>query len=177
MIYDLYFANLRRSKRRRERRARAAADRARHELENYESDEGNEDDDEVEDAESPDDDDRSQSDDGHDESDQEDLGSDQQDSDENEDAEEENDDSDTDIESDDHASAAVSIELRRRPITRYIDVDDDGIFNNVSFSKYRDEMVINQRDDLYSRLPGLSCASRQLLSETWLYTTTRTTSS
>jgi hypothetical protein len=170
MIYDLYFANLRRSKRRRKRRARAAADRARHELEYYERDEGNEDDDEVEDAESPDDDDRSQSDDGHDESDQEDLGSDQQDSDENEDAEEENDDSDTDLESDDHASAAVPIELRRRPITRDMDVDDDGILNNVGFSKYRDEIVINQRVDLHSRLPGLSCASRRLLSETWLYT-------
>jgi hypothetical protein len=170
MIYDLYFANLRRSKRRCERRARAAADRARHELENYESDEGNEDDDEVDDAESPDDDDRSQSDDGHDESDQEDLGSDQQDNDENGDAEEENDGSDMDLESDDHASAAVPIELRRRPITPDLDVDDDGILNHVGFSKYRDEIVINQRVDLHSRLPGLSCASRRLLSETWLYT-------
>jgi cobalamin biosynthesis protein CobT len=149
MIYEFYFANLWR--------------------ENQESDEDNEDDDEVDDVESSDDDDRSQSDDSHDESDQEDLGSDQQDSDENEDAEEENDDSDTDTESDNHASATVSIELRRRPIIRYMDMDDDEILNNVSFSKYRDEIVINQRVDLHSRLPGLNCASRRLLSNLALH--------
>jgi hypothetical protein len=40
---------------------------------------------------------------------------------------------------------------------------------NVQHSRYPDELVVDPRGNLYSTLPGLSCASRQSLAETWHY--------
>jgi hypothetical protein len=153
MIYDYYFASVKR-----DRRLRAARTRAAAKIQDVSSDEDN--DDEGSDEGSAEAADVSEDEGVENEEDLSSEGS----------VIETGDDDDEDLSEEEMEETQTEFR-HRRPIAGALAMQQmNRKAINVQHSQYRDELVIDQCGNLHSSLPWVSCASRQLFAETVHYT-------